>query len=197
MPSIGDIVRVDLVGEFNQTEDVVNSFRYEIVAAPASNGDLLDDLKELIEIIVNIIDSVAAALMVWRSIRAYNESTSEVLGEAFFDTPIAGKATGQPGAPHVAALLTMPTGIGRVVLRKYIGPVAESNIDDDGRWFATNASNIATAMAGVLIGNQNATNGTYRYGHFTQVVGAFVSPNAVVANTSLATQRRRRYNVGS
>lgn len=194
----GDVVRVDAIGDIASTDLLVNSYQFRLESAnPISTGDVLDDLLEAITEIINAIRSIMAATTAWRRITAQNLSTSEVYGTASFATPIFGSAGGDPGISGGCAVINFPTTVPRVILRKFYGPVAENQLDTQGRLAATPTIPAVVATAAVLTDDIVTTLGTYRFGVLSPKTGTWVPPTAAVITNVPGYQRRRKPGVGA
>lgn len=194
--AIGEVVRCDLIAEHYSADDVVNVFQFSPSVTVADNADVLDDLIAIMTAIVTIVKALANAGTVWERIRAQNITNGLILGEAAFPSAIAGTAVGEPNAAQIAAVVTMKTGVPRVNLRKYWGPLAEAHIDGNG--LITSAAQTVVANAGALLLDPFIeANATWRYGHQSPKTGLFELPNIVVVPNVPATQRRRRRGIGS
>jgi hypothetical protein len=196
MPSVGDVVRVDLIGDTNSADQFITSWEYKIIAAPANNSELIADLLVLFAAIANVFKSLATALQAWRSIRVQNLTTGEVLGIYDFPAAVLGNVTGDPGARQISALLSFPTGFSRVVLRKYPCPLAEGRLTNVGRVDAAVMADVITNLTPYTLADYVGTNGTYQYGYQSQHLGQWVVPIAVFSTVIPSSQGRRRETVG-
>lgn len=195
--AVGDVVRVDVVGDFDTTEDLVNvyQFRAETVVDGSDNA-VLTDMATFMRAQYDLLDGLWAANIVWRRIRMANLTTDTLLGEKEFTTTVVGSASGDQGAIQSAILLSLKTNVPRVVMRKYF-PIAESSIDGTSR-AVTAAQNLVNTYGTTLLQVINAASGNaYRFGYLSPKVAGFVIPNSRQVSPIVATQRRRRPGVGS
>jgi hypothetical protein len=198
MPAnINDVLEVTTLATFASTEEIANVYQLRQNASPAgTDADLFDDMREFADGIAALIRVFATALTVWQAFRLRNITQGIVYGEFAMTAPLAGNAAGDPGASQIAALVSLQTGVPRVVLRKYIGPLAEGGIDGNGFITSGSLANLGT-YATFLLTTFVATNSTYTYGHDRPNMAGFVVPIGFSASNIPATQRRRRRGVGS
>lgn len=198
MPAVvGDVLRVDVVGDFDTTEDLVNTYQFRCeTVVDGSDNTLLEDFRVFFRAQYDLMDALWSANILWRRVRCANITTSTLVGERDFTTPVTGTATGEQGAIQSAILLSLKTNVPRVVMRKYF-PIAESSIDGTSR--ATTAAQTLTNNFGTLLLTViNAASGNaYRFGYLSPKVAGFVIPQSRQTSPIIATQRRRRPGVGS
>lgn len=195
--STGQVVRVDLIGDFDGTEDVINVFHYRLnTGSVTDDAAVLDDLISLLEGLVTIIKALAATLTVWRRIRVQNLSTGLLIGERNFTAPITGTQTSAAAATGAAGLLSLKTNVPRVVMRKYFGPLAANQYANDGK-LASGTVTVLNNAANYLLSPQIKANGTWQYGYLSPKAGEFVIPTSFASSALPAYQRRRRQGRGS
>jgi hypothetical protein len=188
---------VDLIGDFDVVEDIVNTFQFRLDSASLTDdAQVLDDLISLLESIVTIMKNLATAITVWRRIRVQNISNNTLIGERAFTAPIAGLVSGNPAPPGVAALLSLKTNIPRVVMRKYIGVLPQSTITATGVIAAASVTHLNN-LGNFLMSSQIKTNGTWSYGYLSPKTAGFVRPVSFLSSSVPAYQRRRRQGRGS
>lgn len=193
----GDVIRVDAVGLYDGTEDIINTFQYQLGALFAqTEADVLTDVRDIVAAFYGIVNALLVARTIFDRIRAYNLTQDVLLGELAFTTPIVGTGGSNSDAPGIAGLLSLKTIYSRVVLRKYLGPLAKGLIDDDGN-ITTAGVAVLTNGAAYLLAQQAKPTGDYRYGYLSPVVGGFVTPNTASVTNNPAYQRRRRRGTGS
>lgn len=193
----GQVVRVDLVGDFDAVSDIVNVFQYKLIAGDnVADEDVLGDMLVIMSALLVIIKNLATILTVWRRIRVTNLSTGVLLGEASFSSPVEGTSTGDSGAAGVAALISLKTNIPRVVLRKYFGPLAEGVLGTNGR-LSSGALDILTDVGEYLLADQTVTPNTWQYGILSPKTNNWEVPSAAAFDNVPAYQRRRRPGSGS
>lgn len=195
MATAGEVFRCDLLGKFNDTDDVVNAFEFRL-DSPGSVTDalVLDDIIEIMLALIAILDDAVSILVEWQRVRVQVRGGGRLLGEGVLG--VSGGATGDPLAPGVAGLVSMGTTIPRVTLRKYFGPFSEASIGSDGRFVSAIVTVLANA-GNFLRGSHAQTSGNYTYGYFSPKTSAFETPNSTTATNIPAYQRRRRQGRGS
>lgn len=192
-----DILRVDVVGAFDSTEDLVNSYQVRVTdGGPVAEAGALDDLKDFFDAIYQILKTIQHAVVVWEKIRAYNLTQNTLVGELSFDTPIAGTLAVTTQPPQFAGVVNFPTQWGRVTGRKYFGPLTKDASDADG---------ILTAATLTALGNVgdaiiDAYTGTlidFHVGYNSPKAMTFVGFNEVDVTSIPSSRRSRRAGVGS
>lgn len=195
--AVGNVLRVDVIGDFDGTEDLVNAyqFRVESVTDP-SDAAVLNDFAVFMRAQYALMAGLWAPSVVWRRVRVANISTDTLIGEQTFSTPLPGTAGGDQGAIQASALVSWKSNIPRVVMRKYF-PISEPNVGSTSRLVAsavTALQNFGTTLLSVVTG---FSNNTYRFGYLSPKTTSFVVPSSRVVSDIVATQRRRRPGVGS
>lgn len=195
--ALNNVLRVDVRGDFDTTEDLVNVYQFRVDAiTDPSDTAVLNDFSVYMRAGYAAMAGLWAANIVWRGVRIANLTTDTLVGEINFTTNVVGTASGDQGAIQAAGLLSLKTNVPRVVMRKYF-PVAESSIDGTSR-LTTAASNlIATWGTNLLGGFVGASNNDYQFGYLSPKTSSFVVPTTRVVSPIIATQRRRRPGVGS
>lgn len=192
-----DVVRIDVIGDFNTTNLLVNSYQFKHTSGTSvSDADFLTDWIALMRALYDAAKALYAASVIWRRIRAQNLTTGLLVGEADFSSPVTGTAAGDQGAIQVAALLTLKTNVSRVAMRKYF-PVAEINVDSASR-ITAGAVTLLNTFGSALLTTQTGISGhTYKYGFLSPKTGQFEEPLTRNVSPVAATQRRRRPGVGA
>lgn len=192
----GEVVRVDWVGDFDGTDQIVNTFQFRLDSGTAlTEAEALVDFIEILEGLHALITALLSTLHVIRRIRAQNVSTGQLVGEMNFTPALVGTAAGEVSATQVAGIMNFPTLTPRVIGRKYIGPIAEDAIDADGRFTTTGQARLNNAAA-FLVGAHIQTNGTWTFGFLSPKTAAFEEFNTFNSSPVPGTQRRRRLGRG-
>lgn len=193
----GNVVRVDVLGDMDVTNQVVNSYQFRLGGVGSwPDDEVLTDLITLLRALYDAAKGLFTAIVVWRRIRVQNLTTGLLVGERDFVTPVTGTATGDQGAFQSAGLISFKSNIPRVVMRKYL-PVSESMQTGDGRLIA-GAQTLMNAFGDTLLSPMfGATGASYFFGYSSPKTAGFVEPLGRQISAVVATQRRRRPGVGS
>jgi len=193
-----DVVRVDLVADAHGSEDVVNVFQFQkLDAGSITDQDVVDDFLEIMRVIAEIVDALVKTVVVWQRIKVRNLTTQLLVGDGSFSPVIPGVSVTDPGAMGVCAVMSFPTNVSRVTMRKFFGPVAEGVLTSTGT-IGSNPGTVQLAtLADYLLDDIVVTNGTWRFGYLSPKTGQFQVPLAAVINTEPGYQRRRKRGVGA
>jgi len=192
-----EVLRIDVIGDFDGSEDVVNVYQLrQVREATCSDTEAMSDLIDLFTELYTMIKSMCNALTIWRRIRVTRELTGELVGEAAFSPPLTGTATGEPLPSQITFPLNFPTGIPRVTLRKFIGPGAKDQSDIDGLIAAAPLVTMGTIGAWLLVAHAE-TYSTWRYGYNSPKTLGWVQPISVSFGNVFGAVRSRRVGVGT
>lgn len=195
--SDGDVLRCDLVADYDAGQDIVNTFQYRIgTPSTISDEDVLDDMMEIMTAIVNVIKAIMNAGTIWRKIRVRNLSTGALTGERAFSPTIAGTLDTEAVPLGAAYLVTALTNVPNVRLRKFFGVADASVLTSNGN-FTGASQTVMEGLVPLLLNDQAATNASYEYGYLSPKTSSFLSPTAVTVTNIPAYQRRRRPGTGS
>jgi len=193
----GEVIRVDLIAEFDGAEDVINVFQLaESGVDFTDNADVLDDIILWATALVTVLKSIITTFQFFQRIRVQNISTGEVIGERNFATPIQGTGAANVIPSQCAVVTVLKTGIPHVNLRKFWGVTSTAAMNSNGDITAPTLAVEASAAA-FLMTPFVATMATWVYGYLSPKTASYVIPNSVVISNKFATQRRRREGVGS
>lgn len=192
-----DIIRVDVLGDLDTTNQIVNSYQFQVSSTfTLTNADVLTDLATLLRAMYDAVKALTTVLTVWRRIRVQNITSGLLVGEQDFATPVAGGSSGEQGAFQSAGLVSFKTAVPRVVMRKYL-PVSEAATGPDGKLTAAAVALLATMGTTLLNPLVGASTASYRFGYLSPKTQTFEVPNSRLVSQVIATQRRRRPGVGS
>lgn len=193
----GDVVRADVIGDWNQTVQLVETYQLQLQSGgPIDAADVLDDLAEWFDALWLLIRGYRQALTFLRRIKAQLVPDGDIIGEYTYSTPKTGQHDSPVSSTTVTAPLSFLTTVPRVILRKSYGPMAEAAINDDGEL----TSGVQGALADVavfLLDTFVATNGAWNYGYYSPKAAGFVQPFAAVITTAPGTMARRRLGRGA
>lgn len=193
----GDVIRIDVIGDFNTTSLLVNSYQFKHTSGTSiSDADFLTDWIALMRALYDAMKALWTATVIWRRIRAQNITTGLLVGELDFTTTVVGTSAGDMGAIQAAALLTLKTNVPRVVMRKYF-PVCELQVDSASRVVSGGITLLNTMGSALLVTQTGLSGHTYKFGYLSPKTSNFEEPNTRLAAPVVATQRRRRPGVGA
>lgn len=193
-----DAVRVDLIAQAHGSEDVVNVFQFQkLDAGTITDQDVLDDFLAIMRVIAEIVDALVKTIVIWDRIKVRNVTTGLLVGDATFSPTIPGVSTTDPNAMGVAAVMSFPTNVSRVTMRKFFGPLAEGTLSSTGQLGSNPGTVQLVTLAAYLTDDIVEANGTWRYGYQSPKTGNFEIPTAAIINLEPGYQRRRKRGVGA
>lgn len=189
--------RITAEGDASNAGDLANVYEYYMgTGTGVSGADVLDDLVDIFTALYVLISAFTNAVAVWRGIRVTELDGSNATGLLpFVGGDITGQLTNDPIPTGVALLMSFPTGIKRVVPRKFFGVLDTSLLGASGN-FGSAPTTAMTNTAAFLVTPQVETQ-TWYYSHKVKGVGPTVFPDSAVISLVPAYQRRRKLNVGS
>lgn len=192
-----DLMRFDVLGDFDGVDDVTAVYQAKYMsAASRSDAQVLADWKTIFADLWDIVKGIHNVLTVIRRVRGYNITTSQLMGESDYGTPLVGTATGQSTASQVTLPLTFKTLYPKIMLRKMFGPTSDDIIDVDGRVGSAGLTVLGNAAAFLMA--PLATAGVvYEYGYNSPIALTWVVPTVGVFSAAPGTLRRRRLGQGS
>jgi len=192
-----DVVRIDVIGDFTGTEDLVNSYQFQHTSGTSiSDADFLTDWVALLRALYDAIKALWNANVIWRRIRAQNITTGALVGEQSFSSDVVGSGAGTFMAIQNSGLISFKTSIPRVVTRKYF-PLHNTQYDATSKVVAGAVTLLNTFGSALLVTQTGVSGHTYRYGFKSPKTGNFELPLSRVVSPTVVTQRRRRPGVGS
>jgi hypothetical protein len=192
-----EVVRVDLIGDFNASQEIVQSYQFRnlggVTVAPES---FLDDMEELLGALWQLAKGFHSVLTAFRRIRAQNVSTGQLLGVRALGAALVGNQIDQPVAVQTTAVLSFPTTTPRVILKKMYGPITENQLNATGAFNPQTQIELANVGA-FLLTLYNATNSQYQYGYQSPKALSWVVPVGAQFITAPGSRRSRKPGVGS
>lgn len=192
----GGILVVQAEGTFNGLSKVINSYQLLLTdGGPVTYEDWRDDIRDWGDALYTLVKAVCNVLMVFEGVRG--EFTQGVCSSGFipFVTPLTGELLGDPVPSGVAALISFPTGVSRVVPRKYFGVLDAGVIDTNGNLADTTFGDF-NAIGAYLRDPQTINGRTWQYGYLSPKTSSFEVPFSAVLSQTPAYQRRRRVGTG-
>ncbi len=197
VPNLDDKIEVAVVGEFDGTEEVVNVFQFNVDSVVGlTAGNYLDNFKELVEAILDIMDGLVTAYTIWRRFRVKNKTQDTATEYVELDAAHPGTVAGESLPSGVALLSVFRTTAPKIVLRKYVGVPGETMNEYDGQWTTAalvGAANFVTLMLAQIVTTESA----FTYGHWSPDTLSWYEPSSGYINTEPAYQRRRRRGTGT
>lgn len=197
IPSLDDVLEIAIVGEFDGTEEVVNVMQFQVEqTSVTTEANLVISLLELVEALLDVWEEMATAVQIWKRFRWRNLTTSGPSQTVELAADHPGVIAGDSEPPGVAGLLGFYTSESGVVLRKFLGPSAQSLMTSDGE-FSGSAIGYGAAILALMVDPIVVYQSTYRYGHTSGITLAWLTPTSGYMSTEPAYQRRRRRGKGS
>lgn len=195
--NVNDVLRVDVEGDFDGSELIMNSYQFRHEGASAiSDQDAKDDMRQLLEGLCNAIDFLYDVLVVFRRIRVQNLTTGLAMGEEPFATPVTGTGLGGATPPGIAALVEFGLENSNGKARKFYGPVAQNALSSQGNLLSTWVTPLVAAVESffspILV-----VNSVWEFGHLGGTPATWSQWTTIEGSTNPAYQRRRRRGRGA
>lgn len=143
---IGDVVRLGAAFLMATSDAVVNVYHVRIEAgAPMAFAAASQDFQDYIHFIYNPLLSRYPTVFASDRISVKNETQNTVWGSIAFASPLVGTNVGDLCALQTALLGYARTPISRVQIRKYWGPLTETNMTN-GLWSSALRAAFNTAL---------------------------------------------------
>lgn len=192
-----DLVRCDMLMEFDNADDIVNSYTLQLVSASTITPiQALDDLLAIMEKIAVILKLIATTLVTFERIRAINLTKNSDIGVRVFATTTAGTVAGDALPLQTAGVITLATDNLSIRGRKFFGGIPESSNSAGGLvggGAVTQMGNIVTE----LLAEHVQTNGTWHFGVKSSKDLLFHRFLSGGVSTVYGTRRSRRKGIGS
>jgi len=192
-----DVVEVVARMEFDGVEDVVNVYQFRLDSVSSvDEADVVDDMLDIMEALYTILKAMLPVIQVFRDIRVRNVTQGLLYGVHAWPTLTVGTGTGGPLPPGVGGLVSFPTNVSRVTMRKYWGGTTQDYLDGSGLLIAAGVT-ILTNAAAELIALHVEANGDWVYGYTSPKTLSFKEPVGALVTDIIAYQRRRKQGRGS
>lgn len=193
----GDTVRADVIGDWNGSVEVVQSYQFKLATGgPLADALALDDLADIFEDIWLLAKLLYNTLMTVRRLKARLVPSGVLLGEHIFSPVLVGLQASDISSTTVTAPLSFLSTVPRVILRKSYGPIAENQVDPAGELGAAPLAQL-TLISALMLADMVEVNGTWEYGFYSPKTLGFVRPVAAVFSSAPGTMARRRLGRGS
>lgn len=195
MASNDDIIRCTAKMQEPATGAIQNvwHFRFNNIV-PIADGLVALDVASIVDDIYNDLEGIILHTVEPVEMELFNVTTGSPMGVVPFDTFTAGAASGEGLPPACSALLTLTTGVAKVLGKKYIGILAESGQDtgEIGSGIITALTTLGTLLIGSISVGATAI---YTPGVIDQH-GTFRPFNGFRVANRIAYQRRRKLGRG-
>lgn len=197
--SNGSVFDVAVQGKWNNVSQTINTYQMLLISGGVTDIDTVSaSLEEYFRVAYTIVKAICNAVQVFEGIKIAELDGDCATGLVPFDGgSLVGDLVNDPIPSGVAALISFPTGVKRVVLRKYIPGLDESVIGPSG--------NVGTASQNVVASFGDHLRSQLTYGGLTWRM-AWRSPKLPSQNllpigqkvsAIPAYQRRRRAGTGN
>jgi hypothetical protein len=193
----GETMRVDLIGDIDGGDELVQT--YQFTNEGQNNVSAAGSLADAVEILTGlwtIVEQLLSTLAVFRRIRAQNVQTFQLLGVEFLDPTLDGSRIEQMAPRQATAVLSFPTDVPRVIMKKMFGPITDDSCGADGILTEGMLSLLASTGAELL---------TLQEMTFSDWMFSYVSPKTLSVEYPVGAQfisapgarRSRKPGVGS
>jgi hypothetical protein len=196
-PAISDIIRV--VCKFSQAlNDIQNVYHGKIESGTAPSGSTLaSDIADFMDAVYDYIDYGMADNVYFESVDVYNLTQDEFYGATAWPGLSQGGGTTNPMLPpQCAPLLLFPTATPGHLGKKFLPPVTDNVLDDDGSLASGYVGNMAL-MGADLLGGMAPGTYTVSWGIYDPDSYGYLPYGSYNARDFVATQRRRYTGKGS
>lgn len=192
-----DVVRVTAKMSFESTEDILNVYHMKHTgSASATDAAFSTAAATWLEVIYTTILSYLSDEVTFETIEFYNVTQDRPMAEIPWPTLTIGSDAGDALPLQCAALVSLPTGVKRVVGKKYIGGLTETNSINGGHVSAAAQTALAAFVVQLLndyvSGTLTLTAGTYN-----DITAVFRELISGIVDQIFRSQRRRVRGVGS
>lgn len=196
-PTVGDILRI-ICRLVQAANDVQNVYHGKVESGtPPTGATLASDMASFMDGIYNQINYGIADNIVYSSVAIYNLTQDEFYGDEPWPTlSIGGGGTNPMLPPQCAPLVLFQTATPGHLGKKFLPPITDNVLDDDGSLTAGYVTNTALLGADIVAG---MSPGTYyvSFGIYSGNPAVYYPFSAAVARDFVATQRRRYTGKGS
>jgi len=192
----GDILRVTVEGSFDGADAIQNVWKFGTdFLSTQPDSVVLADLADIMEAQYGDIDEIWPDSVAFTGVHVTNLSQGTILGDATFSSPVVGSSAAPVSGTVQSILAVWNTGIPRRQARKYLGPIAENVVGDDGQIGGAFQASVLAWAEGFIGELASGTNG------YLMVVMSDDPADVVVATTAKvipipAIQRRRKIRRG-
>jgi len=195
--NIGAIFRVTLIGKFNGTADVINVF--EVINTDTDGLTLQqawDDCQGFAGAVALLAAQALNVNMEFLGARVAELDGDWASGFYPFTNPIPGDLSNGAVPEGAAALMSFPTGVKRVIPRKYFGVLDNSMVSALG-FLTSTCVGYFEDVGDLLMVPWEGTYASWEYGYNSPKTLGFERPLGYSISTVPAYQRRRRRGTGS
>lgn len=194
---VGDVIRVDIIGDTNDVEDIVQTMQFVAQIGPTEDAeDVLSDIEGLWGLLWDLIKAGISIYTIYRRIKVSNMTQGTLLGTRTLSPPSAGQGTGNLLPLQATGVVSFLTSVPRVIPKKMLGGWTEDSIDSDGTWSGSAINQLAAYGAQLLLPYIGTTT-SYRYGYDSPKTMTFVKPTSALVSPVAGARRSRKPGVGS
>lgn len=193
----GDVIVATVIHDNANSGEQMNRYQFQVSGgAPLSDGDLLDDISDIIEGLYILIEGFISIRNVLREVGVFNMTQDQLVGVTDAGAYVGGAATGDDVPQGACPFVYFKTNIPKVILSKYLptGIVVQLT---QSALLDTGALTAIALYADDLLDAFSEANGLYDYGYLSPKTANFVIPQLAVVRAVLAYQRRRKPGRGS
>lgn len=192
------IFDVVVFGTYDSSDEVVNSYQMRLVSGggAASMSDIAESLKDSFETLYAVVKTVCNVIVTFEGVRVATLDSNCVSGDYLFDTAQQGTLTGNALPPGTTFLTTFPTGIKRVILKKFISGLDDSQLTATGTLLSSPRATLNTVWD-TLMADVSANGLRWEFGYKSPKTGTWLKPTTKNTGARVGYQRRRKRGVGS
>lgn len=193
----GDVVRIAAYMRFKATDDIVNTWTFQITAAGGfTYAAGYSKWQTYMDLLYAAITAPLSNSVLPNYLTVENLTQGTVGGSFAWGSFTGGASGGDPTAAQVACLGFGRTLVPRVQIRKYVGVFTETDMTN-GLWLSTVTTPVSNMLGihivGTVIGGGTTVQGCAYNAPLTRVTFA----NSPHASATPVIQRRRREGRGS
>lgn len=192
----GDIVRADVIADYNAGSDIVNTYHFRLTTGGMAESAAVDRIIEIMESIYAVIGAILPLLYTIRNIRIVNVTQGTDVGNGNIADTTPGAVTGDTQGLQCAFGVSLGTSRLRVRGRKFLGPVCESQVADEGLVTSGPLLDLVD-YAAILTAPIVVTGSTWQAGVIATSDSAWLPFISATISPTVVTQRRRRLGVGA
>ena len=178
MAITNDVLQAAARLEYEGGEDCVNVYDFQYLDIGAQTAAVTaGDIVMIIEQLYTIALSIISITTTFRDIRIRNKTSGTLLGTYAFPTLTTGSAVGDVLPHGVSQMISFPTNVPRVTLRKYLDRGTESGLIPPGVWAAA-ALAVQTSYAAALVAPIVTSGRNYQFGYLSPKITNKVSSKA-------------------
>jgi len=193
---IDDVVKVTASFQWDDTEEFQNVFHVSHKGTAGVSDNLFHaEVEDWLESAYTTLLAYLSTKLDFASITTYNVTQDRPMYQTAWPTLTQGSDAGDPLPTQCAALVSMPTGVKKVVGKKYVPGATETNSISGGSLSAAFKTALAN-FAAVIIADWVSGVITVRAGTYNTITAVFNDVVSALIDDLFRTQRRRVQGVG-